>query len=246
MNNFFRRAGWITAVVFIISFSFTGTSLAASARLTIDWDTFSVDLYDLSLIGTPPSAQPFYEDWQNVNADFNGDYDSNDGYDWTPIIAEAGTAAGMATADMMSPLLTTEISIEAGDTAFASLYRSGSVTSDPGLLKISVDYSWMLDTPASNSDDLYGWFWIDAGYGNQWFHHFVDVDATLGSEYSGSLALYLAVDDPYEPVFFSVGLDLSGSIDASPVVTPVPSSAILFFSGLFGLVMLKRENSFQS
>lgn len=215
--------------------------------LSFDWTSFSITHYQgfpTSFASTDLSTF-VNKDGDQVNVHYNSLHDSRANWnDWSGIMALTGN---QALAETTPDILYSTASLENGGLASAETNRHGRVNiAAPGLVHISVIYNWSMW--ASNLYDdgqmtnLYlGLSASSLDYNQDWtsWKHFSmgQWGNTTDSDGSGTLELFFMPNDPGE---YRFSFDAQVYVSAPLTSVPVPSSALLLFSGLISLMITQR------
>nr|WP_320015069.1 hypothetical protein [uncultured Desulfobacter sp.] len=239
-----KRCGWLTGLILCSFLIITASSHAAAVITgTLDLNTLEATLYTMPFDGSTglTTISPAYleviaqkDEVSSYNETFNG----------TAISAEVDGAKATFDTSLLS------VEIAPGDGRYYSASGWGYTNLTPataGLLAISIDYTWEIDTSSFSEADWYSIdfylaasTWDDDGtnksvYSDVW----IDDEYTSGTSGSGTLDLYVQVDGEFD-VWVDGGIDASAYIAQTPV--PLPSSFALFFTGIAGLAVFNRRN----
>lgn len=221
-----------------------------NAELSIDWTSFQVTQYqgfpaaftstDLTLFVSEDG------DWVDVSYNSLGDSDSN-WDDWSGTTAVTGN---QALAETTSDIIFTQVSLENVGWASSSATREGTLFVDsPGLVHISAQYNWSMWADDNPQNEQYANINLGlSAYGfdfyedwSTWKYIYMgDWGNTTNTDGSGLLELYFMANNTGSYWFtFNAGVDVS----APPSHVPAPGSALMLFSGLIGLVMVRRKSA---
>lgn len=240
MINMVKRCGWLTMVVLCSFLIVTASSHAAAITATLDFSTLKMTLYTLPLSSTKVEQVSIPCGYLEVSAENDNDEDYAQTYFESSVDAEVDGAKA-------NFILATSLSVEISPDNNSSYYYASGwadtyLTSvSTGLLEVTIDYTWEIDTSSlSEADgyaiDFYLAAWIDST--NTSVDNWVGIDnSTVATSGTGTLYLYLQTDGSSD-VWIGGGV----SADATMAPAPVPSSFVLFFAGISGLAVLHRRN----
>jgi len=238
-----KRCEWLTVVLILCSVLIVTASSNAAVGITgiLDFSTVETTLYTMPFDGSM-GLTTISSAYLEVSAQKDDDIPDVKIFNGTAVSADVEGAK----ANFDTSLLSVEIAPGNGRYYSASGWGYADLTpATAGLLAISIDYTWEIDTSSFSEADSYyinfylsTFTWDDDGtnksvYSDVWIDEY-----TSGTSGSGTLDIYVQVEGGFD-VWVDGGVDASAYIAQTPV--PLPSSFALFFTGIAGLAVFNRR-----